>query len=261
MNDAILKYDSVEISYGGKPVLKDVSISVQKGEILGVIGESGSGKSTLIKAAAGLLGKDGAVTRGGVNFRGRLLSNLNKKELRKIRGSKIGMVFQDAGASFCPVRKIGDQICESVSAHVKTSKKDVKTQAIKLFETLELKDSPRVWDSYPFELSGGMNQRVAIASAMLMNPDILLADEPTSALDTASRKQVANELLRLRELFGTSVVLVTHDIGLASHMADTILVLKNGNVKEYGEAEKVLENPGSAYTKSLLSMRPKLGRN
>ena len=171
------------------------------------------------------------------------------------------MIFQDAGASLCPIRTIGEQIYESMQAHIRITKTEAKEKAMELFGKLRFKDGERIWDSYPFELSGGMNQRAGIAIAMLMNPPILFADEPTSALDVAVQKQVVTEMLHLRELFGTAIIMVTHDIGVVSAMADTILVLQNGNMMEYGEAKQVLEHPENAYTKKLLSAVPKLRRS
>lgn len=256
----ILTYDSVEISFGGKAVVHDVSFSLKPGEILGLVGESGSGKSTLIKAAMGLLGADGLVTRGDICYKGQNILDIPEKEKRNIRGAEIGMIFQDAGASLCPIRTIGEQIYESIRAHKKVTRAEAKEQAMELFEKLNFKDSERVWDSYPFELSGGMNQRAGIAIAMLMNPPILFADEPTSALDVAVQRQVVNEMLHLRDLFGTAIVIVTHDIGVVSAMAETVLVLKNGEVQEYGAAREILENPQKPYTKKLLAAVPKLQR-
>ena len=170
------------------------------------------------------------------------------------------MIFQDAGASLCPIRTIGSQIYESMSAHGKLTKAEAKEKALMLFEKLHFQDSRRIWDSYPFELSGGMNQRAGIAIAMLMEPPVLLADEPTSALDVAVQKQVVLEMLRLRDLFGTAMILVTHDIGVVSAMADTVLVLKDGKVMEYGRARQVLNEPEREYTRKLLSAVPKLRR-
>lgn len=259
--DELLKYDCVEISFSGKPVVHDVSVSVQPGEILGLVGESGSGKSTLIKAAMGLLDGNGLVTRGDIWFRGQNIPDLSEQELRKIRGAQIGMVFQDAGASLCPIRTIGEQICESMSAHMEISRKEAKDRALELFDKLHLKDAGRIWDSYPFELSGGMNQRAGIAIAMLMNPALLMADEPTSALDVAVQKQVVMEMRKLRDMFGTAIIVVTHDIGVVTTMADRVLVLKDGHVMEYGTAAQVLENPQNEYTKKLLSAVPRLRRN
>ena len=260
MENKILTYDSVEISFGGKAVVHNVNFSIESGEILGLVGESGSGKSTLIKAAMGLLGQDGLVTRGDICFMEQNILDIPEKEKRKIRGAKIGMIFQDAGASLCPIRTIGDQIYESMRAHKKVTKTQAKDRAMELFEKLNFKDSQRVWDSYPFELSGGMNQRAGIAIAMLMNPPVLFADEPTSALDVSVQRQVVNEMLNLRELFGTSIVIVTHDIGVVRAMADSVLVLKNGKTVEYGEAKMVLDHPQDPYTKKLLEAVPKLKR-
>ena len=178
MDRKILTYDSVEISFGGKAVVHDVSFSLEHGEILGLVGESGSGKSTLIKAAMGLLGSDGLVTRGDIRYMDQNILDIPEKEKRKIRGAGIGMIFQDAGASLCPIRTIGEQIYESMRAHTNTTRSEAKSRAMDLFDKLNFKDSQRVWDSYPFELSGGMNQRAGIAIAMLMNPPILFADEP-----------------------------------------------------------------------------------
>ena len=162
--------------------------------------------------------------------------------------------------SVCPIRTIGEQIYESMRAHTKITRSEAKSRAMDLFAKLNFKDSQRVWDSYPFELSGGMNQRAGIAIAMLMNPPILFADEPTSALDVSVQRQVVREMLKLRELFGTAIVLVTHDIGVVRAMADTVLVLKNGKTVEYGAADRVLNHPQDPYTRKLLEAVPKLQR-
>jgi ABC-type dipeptide/oligopeptide/nickel transport system ATPase component len=170
------------------------------------------------------------------------------------------MIFQDCGASMSPIRTIGEQIVESLSAHHKVDVHEAKATAMELFNKLRFKDGERVWNSYPFELSGGMNQRAGIAIAMLMNPAILMADEPTSALDVAVQRQVVEEMLNVRDVFGTAIIIVTHDIGVVSAMADSILVLQNGNVMEYGKAKDVLENPQNDYTRKLLSAVPRLRR-
>lgn len=258
--EALLSYQSVEVSFNGQAVTHDVSFSLHAGEILGIVGESGSGKSTLLKAAMGLLGSSGMVTRGDILFGGKNLPDLTESELRSVCGAQIGMIFQDSGAFLCPIRTIGAQIYESMSAHMEITKEQAKDKALALFEKLQFKNGQRIWDSYPFELSGGMNQRAGIAIAMLMEPKVLLADEPTSALDMAVQKQVVEEMLRLRELFGTAIILVTHDIGVVSAMADTVLVLKQGQVMEYGKAAKVLQTPQNDYTRQLLAAVPRLRR-
>ena len=256
----LLDYQHVEISFNGNPVVHDVSFQLHPGEILGLVGESGSGKSTIIKAAMGLLGGSGMVTKGDIWFEGKNLPDLNDKEMRGICGEKIGMIFQDCGASLSPIRTIGEQIVESMAAHRKVDVAEAKRTAMELFEKLRFRDGERVWNSYPFELSGGMNQRAGIAIAMLMNPSILMADEPTSALDVAVQRQVVEEMLHVREVFGTAIIIVTHDIGVVSAMADSIVVLQNGHVMEYGRAKDVLENPQDPYTQKLLSAVPRLRR-
>lgn len=258
--EELLKYESLEVAFEGRPVIRGVSFSLFTGEILGIVGESGSGKSTLLKAAVGLLGGAGQVTGGRILLKGRNLTKLSPKEMQKIRGSGIGMIFQDAGASFCPIRTIGAQICESMAVHGKGNKREAKEKAIRLFEKLQLKDGERIWNSYPFELSGGMSQRVGIAAAMLLEPPVLLADEPTSALDVAVQRQAVEEMLALRESFGAAILLVTHDIGVAAAMADRLLVLKDGQEVEQGEAEQILRAPGEAYTRKLLAAVPRLRR-
>lgn len=258
--EPLLTYQSVEVSFNGRAVTHDVSFSLHAGEILGIVGESGSGKSTLLKASMGLLGNSGLVTKGDIWFQKKNLPDLPPKELRKICGEQIGMIFQDAAASLCPIRTVGEQIYESMSAHKKITREQAMNKALDLFEKLQFKDGKRIWNSYPFELSGGMNQRVGIAAAMLMEPAVLLADEPTSALDIAVQKQVMMEMLHLRKLFGTAIILVTHDIGVVSMMADTVLVLKDGYIREYGPAQQVLQAPEDAYTQTLLAAVPKLRR-
>lgn len=257
--DTLLEYRHVEISFGGEAAVHDASFSLREGEILGLVGESGSGKTTLIKAALGLLCKNGLVTRGDILFEGKNLPDLSERELRRIRGAKIGMIFQDVGASLCPVRTVGAQVAESMAAHRKIAKEAAKREALELFEKLNLKDGERIWNSYPFELSGGMNQRAGIAIAMLQKPRILFADEPTSALDAAAQRQVIEEMLRVREVFHTAMILVSHDIGVVSAMSDTVLVLQNGYVREYGSAGEVLTRPKHAYTRQLLEAVPRPG--
>lgn len=256
----VIRYDHVDISYKGKRVVHDVSFSVEEGEILGIVGESGSGKSTLIKAAMGLLGKDGLVTRGDIWYKEMDLPDLKPIEMRKLCGPELGMIFQTAGSSFCPIRTVRAQLYEFMTEHKKIKTDAFENQAMELLEKFGFEDPKRVLDSYPFELSGGMQQRVGIAAAMLLNPKILMADEPTSALDVTVQKQVVEEMLMVRERFGTSVLLVTHNMGVIRAMADKVLVLHEGEIMEYGVTEEVFEHPRSVYTKKLLAAVPKLRR-
>ena len=256
----LLRYDHVDISYNGFLAVKDVSFTLEPGEILGIVGESGCGKSTLIKAAMGLLGSAGMVTRGDIWYKGKNLPDLPPKELRKLNGPELGMIFQSAGSSFCPIRTIEAQLYETMTEHEKTSKAEFLDRAMELLGKLGFEDGKRVLGSYPFELSGGMQQRVGIAAAMLLNPSVLLADEPTSALDVSVQKQVVGEMLLVRKTFGTAIVLVAHNIGVIGAMADKVLVMKNGETVEYGKTQQVLENPQADYTRALLSAVPRLRR-
>lgn len=256
----ILRYDHVDIAYNGFLTVTDVSFTVEPGEILGIVGESGCGKSTLIKAAMGLLGSAGMVTRGDIWYKGRNLPDLPAKELRRLNGPELGMIFQSAGSSFCPIRTIGTQLYETMTEHGKISKAEFLDRAMELLGKLGFEDGKRVLGSYPFELSGGMQQRVGIAAAMLLNPSVLFADEPTSALDVSVQKQVVEEMLLVRKTFGTSIVLVAHNIGVIGAMADKVLVLKDGETVEYGDTRQVLGNPQADYTRALLSAVPRLRR-
>ena len=258
--EELLRYDHVDISYNGFLAVKDVSFTLEPGEILGIVGESGCGKSTLIKAAMGLLGSAGMVTRGDIWYKGKNLPDLPPKELRKLNGPELGMIFQSAGSSFCPIRIIGAQLYETMTEHEKTSKAEFLDQAMELLGKLGFADGKRILGSYPFELSGGMQQRVGIAAAMLLNPSVLLADEPTSALDVSVQKQVVEEMLLVRKTFGTAIVLVANNIGVIGAMADKVLVMKNGEAVEYGDTRQVLGSPQAEYTRQLLSAVPRLRR-
>ena len=256
----LLHYDHVDISYNGRAAVRDVSFTLKEKEILGIVGESGSGKSTLIRAAMGLLGREGMVTRGDIRYRGRSLPDLKEKELRRLNGPEMAMIFQNAGASFCPIRTVGSQLFESMKEHGKVSKADFRSLALDLLEKIGFENGERILDSYPFELSGGMQQRVGIACAMLMHPRILLADEPTSALDVSVQKQVVEEMLLMRKLYGTSIIIVTHNIGVIRAMADRVLIMKDGQTVEYGETSRVLNRPEKAYTQKLLAAVPRVSR-
>ena len=261
MKEAVIAHDNIEICYDGRPVVRQATFSLQPGEILGIVGESGSGKSTILQSAMKLLGPGGAVTQGHIWFQGQDILTLSGEGMRRLCGAQMAMVFQDAAASLCPVRTIGSQICEAAAAHWDMGKEDVRRQALELFARLGFSDGWRVWDSYPFELSGGMNQRAALVMVMMLKPALLLADEPTSALDVCAQKQVLDELLYLRDQYRTAIMLVTHDMGVVSRIADYVLVVKDGQMIEYGPAKDVLTSPAQAYTKELLAAVPKLRRD
>lgn len=256
----LLSVEGLSIAYGKARVVDNVSFSLQPGEILGIVGASGSGKSTLLRAISGLLDHGGRIISGRILFRGEDLTGLSEKAMRRLRGRAVGMIFQNAGASFCPVRTIGAQIHESVAAHRPCTRAESDDEAAALFERLGLTEGRALLSRYPFELSGGMNQRVEIAAAMLPEPALLLADEPTSALDVITQRQVIRELLLLRDLYGMAVILVSHDISVCERSADRLIVLHEGRIVETGPTAQVLGAPRSDYTKQLLEAVPRVRR-
>ena len=239
-----------------KQVIENVSLAMKPGGILGIVGESGSGKSTLIRAAMGLLGEGGTVTQGQILYQGTNttidMTQIHGEEMRRLRGVEIAMIFQSAGASLCPIRTIEEQLYEAVLEHESISKGEIRDRALELFEQLRFTNGEQILKSYPFEFSGGMNQRVGIVLAMVLRPRLLLADEPTSALDVTVQLQLLREMKKLRDMYGTSIVLVTHNIGVVNYLADHVAVMHQGKLVEYGTKEDVLNNPQDAYTKKLI---------
>lgn len=246
----LLKFQNVNISYEKKQVLYNISFSLSSGEILGIVGNSGCGKSTLLKSILSLEGPK--VTKGDILFKDMSLLSLNAEDMRQIRGKSISMVFQESGIHTNPLKTVGDTVFESMRAHCAISKMDSLDTAVHIFESLSLPDPKRILSSYPFELSGGMNQRVGIALAMLNKPSIILADEPTSALDPIVAVQIVNELKSLREKYNTAIILVTHNIKIARSITDTIMVLHHGKIADYGNTKEVLSSPKSEFTKELI---------
>ena len=275
MSEKLLEISGLSVYYEGEQILNNICFSVEKGETVGIAGESGSGKSTLLRAILRLMGKNGSITGGQITFRGEELTDMSEKKLRSLCGSEIGMIFQNTGASLCPTRKIGAQICESVRAHEKRcgfitpisggmsgrkSRREIKDMTLRRFVDMGLSDGEMIWNSYPSSLSGGMNQRVGIALAMLLHPSLLLADEPTSALDVVSQAQVLRELQALQQKEQTGMVLVTHNLAVLEQMADRVVVLKDGNIVEQGETRTVFDHPKDEYTKNLLAAVPGRGK-
>lgn len=248
----ILQYQNISVVCDNRFLVKDVSFTLRENEILGIVGESGSGKSTILKSILKLLSHDQEINQGAIKYMNQDLLKISNMKINQIRGDQINLIFQDATTALCPVSKIKDQIYDTVSAHRKISKDDLKKKTLDIFEKLQFKDPLNVWNSYPFQLSGGMNQRVTIAISILLESKIIMADEPTSALDVISQKQVIEELVELRKSYGTAIIIVSHNLQLISKIADTILVLKDGQVVEYDTKDNILNNPKKDYTKILL---------
>ena len=247
----ILSVKNLSVSYGEKKIIHDVNFSVRRGEILVIAGESGSGKSTILKAIDGLLGVGGRVV-GEITFDGKNITHLDGEARRKISGASIAMIFQNAGASFCPIRTIGAQIFESVEAHKDWTRENFLERAKKILKELNLDEN--ILDEYPFKLSGGMAQRAGILAAMILDPKLILADEPTSALDVLTQSGVVKELLRIRADYGVSIVMVTHQLGIARRMADKVLIMRRGLPVEFGTKEEIFTAPKENYTRQLIQL-------
>lgn len=254
----LFKVNNLSLSNNNIRILKNINFEVKKGEILGIIGESGSGKSTLIRAITGMIKENEEIDKGSVIFNNIDIFNLSNEEMRKIRGREIGIVFQNPSSTINPVIKIGKQFIEAINAHEKTNKKQCIKNAIELLENLNLNDAKCILDSYTFELSGGMNQRIAIALSMIMKPKLLICDEPTSALDVTVQAQVVKELVSLRDYYETSMIIVTHSMGVISNMADKVAVMYAGEIVEYGSCSEVINNPLHPYTRALINAVPKM---
>ncbi len=254
----LLKINNLDVSYGDAKVLRDISVTVQPRSILGIVGESGSGKSTLISTVMGILDKGGTICNGKIIYKDMELLKLSREELRKIRGSEIALVMQNPAASFNPVRKIKYQLHAAVRSHGSLSCKEADERMLELLARMNLPDGNRIMNSYAFEMSGGMCQRTSIAMAMVLRPQLLFADEPTSALDVTVQAMVVGELMNLRNGYGTSVVIVSHNMGVISHMSDRIAVMYAGMILEYGGKNEIIMKPFHIYTQNIIKAIPRM---
>ena len=254
----LLRIEGLTAGYGGVPVIRDVRLTLRPGEVLGIVGESGSGKSTLLKSVAQVRGLAAEIIAGSVHFAEHDMAMVSAADKRRLHGEELAMVFQYAGASLSPARTIGAQLVEAVRAHEKRSAAEIRARAEEVFGGMGFTDVGRILASYPFELSGGMAQRAAIALAVILRPQLLLADEPTSALDATIQLQVLDELRALKDRTGTAILLITHNIGVVRHIADRVAVMSKGRIVEQGSVREVLEHPQHDYTKSLLAAVPKM---
>ena len=254
----LLEVKDITVKYGRNPgpTIEHFSLNMKEGEVVSVVGESGSGKTTVIRAILGLLPGGGEVSEGDIFFEGKSLLSYSQKEWRELRGSRISMIFQDSGAMINPIKKIGTQYVDYILTHEKLSKKDAWDKASEMLTRMRLPDAQNVMNSYPFQLSGGMRQRCGIA--MTYQPKLLLADEPTSALDVTTQAQIVRQMMELREEYGTSIIMVTHNIGVAAYMGDSIIVMQNGKVVDRGDRDAILKQSKVEYTRSLMAAVPTL---
>lgn len=240
------------------PIVEHVSFDMQPGEILGLVGESGSGKSVTAMALMGLIDSPGVRVTGSALFRGRELVGMPPRQLRRLRGRDIAMIFQDPMTAFTPVYTIGWQIDEQIRAHEKVSRSTARARTVQLLGDMGVPDPAQAAQRYPHQLSGGLRQRAMIAMALSCSPALLVADEPTTALDVTLQAQILDLLRRLRDTHGTAVLLITHDMGVVAQTCARTLVLYSGRVAEYGPTEAVFERPGHPYTAALLDAIPPL---
>lgn len=254
----MLKIENLTVNSNNKTILKEFNLNVANGEIISLVGESGSGKTTVIRSILNLLPNNTYIADGNILFNGKSMLSKSTLELQSIRGKDISMIFQDCGSMLNPIRKIGSQYVEYIRTHEKISKKEAFQKAKSILELTHMPDCDNIMNSYPFELSGGMRQRVGIAMAITFHPKLLLADEPTSALDVTIQAQIVRLLMELQKKSNTAIILVTHNLGVASYMSNRIIVMKNGSIVEQGDRDSIIHNPSSEYTKNLIRAIPKL---
>ena len=247
--------------HGTLVAVDDVSFDIAAGEVLGVVGESGAGKSMTGTAVIGLLEPPGRIAGGQVLLKGQRIDNLPPAEMRKLRGKRIGMVFQDPLTSLNPLYRVGEQIIETIRTHAPVSESEARKRAIALLEEAGIQGAARRIDSYPHEFSGGMRQRVVLALALCAEPELVIADEPTTALDVSIQAQIIQLLKRLCRERGTAVMLITHDMGVIAETADRVAVMYAGRIAEIGPVRDVVQRPHHPYTKGLMGSIPTLDTN
>lgn len=257
----ILKVDNLHTYFytenGTIPSVNGVSFEVEEGETLAIVGESGSGKSVTSLSIMGLIDAPGKVVKGEILFEGNDLTTLRKKEYRKLRGNEIAMIFQEPLSSLNPLFTIGNQLSEAIKLHQKVDKKVAKVKSIEMLQHVGIPRPEKVFDTFPHVLSGGMRQRVMIAMALSCNPKLLIADEPTTALDVTIQAQILELMKELAEKQNTSILLITHDLGVVAEMADKVIVMYAGQVVENTDVFTLFSQPKHPYTQGLLASTPK----
>ena len=262
MSNKLLDIKDERLSFftpaGEVKALNGVSFSMNEGEVLGIVGESGSGKSVTAYSIMGLTAYPGKLVSGSIWFNGHQIDKMTEKEMRKIRGNEVSIIFQDPMTSLNPVYTIGNQIIEVIRLHTGKSKKEAYERARELIELVGITEPEKRLKQYPHELSGGMRQRVMIAIALACEPKLLIADEPTTALDVTIQAQILELMQELRQKLGMSIIMITHDLGVVASMCEKIAVMYAGHIVEYGTADEIFYNPCHEYTKGLIRSIPKL---
>lgn len=262
MTDIMLKVENLKTSFfthlGEIQAVRNVYFDVRKGEVLGIVGESGSGKSVTVKSIMSLLQYPGKVVEGQIIYKEMDLVELNEARMREIRGNEISMIFQDPMTSLNPVMKIGDQIVDTIISHEKISRKKAKQRALELLKKVKIPSPEDRMNNYLHEFSGGMRQRVMIAIALACNPELLIADEPTTALDVTIQSQIMKLMKELQEELGTSIILITHDLGVVAETCNRVIVMYSGMIMEEADVFHLFNNPLHPYTIGLINSIPRL---
>ncbi len=262
MSDYLVEIKNERLSFftpaGEVKALNDVSMTLREGEVLGIVGESGSGKSVTSYSLMGITPEPGRIIGGSVEFNGHRIDRMSEKEMRKIRGSEVSMIFQDPMTSLNPVYTVGNQIEEAILLHTDKTRREAKLRAVELLRLVGINEPEKRVRQYPHELSGGMRQRVMIAMALACEPKLLIADEPTTALDVTIQAQILELIMELKEKLGMAVILITHDLGIVSSMCDRIAVMYAGKVIECGTTDDIFYRPQHEYTKGLLRSVPRI---
>ena len=235
-----------------------VSFSLERGKVLGIVGESGSGKSVTAYSIMQILEKNGKIVGGSIKIDGQELVNSGEKVMKTIRGNKVSIIFQDPMTSLNPTYTIGHQLIEAIVLHTDRNKKQAKERAIEMLKLVNVNEPEKRMKQYPYELSGGMRQRVMIAMALACEPDILIADEPTTALDVTIQAQILELMQDLQKELGMAIIMITHDLGVVAQMCDEVIVMYAGSICEQGTADEIFYNPKHEYTKGLMRSIPTL---
>jgi peptide/nickel transport system ATP-binding protein len=262
MSDPILKVEHLRIEFdtrrGILVAVDDISFDVKPGEVFGIVGESGAGKSLTGQAIIGLLEPPGRIAAGRISLNDQRIDQLPYEQMRRIRGKKIGMIFQDPLTSLNPLYTIGKQLVETILTHSAMSSQQARQHAIKLLDEVGIPAAENRIDHYPHQFSGGMRQRVVIALALCVHPNLIIADEPTTALDVSIQAQIINLLKRLCQEHDTAVILITHDMGVIAEISDRVAVMYAGRLVEVGDVRDVVKSPQHPYSQGLMSSIPSL---
>lgn len=262
MSEYLVNIEHERLSFftpaGEVKALNDVSLHVSEGEVLGIVGESGSGKSVTAYSLMGLTAHPGKLLGGTLDFNGHRINDMSEKEMQKLRGNEVAIIFQDPMTSLNPVYTIGNQIREVLKLHTDKTKSEIQARAVELLELVGINEPEKRLKQYPHELSGGMRQRVMIAIALACEPKLLIADEPTTALDVTIQAQILELMMELKDKLGMAILMITHDLGVVASMCDHIVVMYAGNIVEYGTTDDIFYAPKHEYTKGLIRSIPRM---